>query len=171
MKSNFKENVLYDIAYDLGIQYIKLLNKNIFNPTVMFDIDDTLLYVNKNNTLTPIKQMIKLLNYCKRNGFIILIITARDSRYYKETLEDLKTNKIYYDYLYLRESPKDDYHLFKSDIKKKFMDTYNLTVVMSIGDNDIDIAGKYSGYSIKLPNKSNPLLYHNYNGKFENVVP
>ena len=172
MKSKFKEYGLYDIAYDLGVNYIKLIKKSkIHNPTVMFDIDDTLLYVNPNSTLTPIRQIIKLLNYCKRNGFTILIITARDSRYYKETMEDLRRNKIYYDYLYLRESPKDDYHLFKSDIKKKFMDTYNLSVVMSLGDNDIDIVGKYSGYSIKLPNKSDPLLYHNYNGKLENIVP
>ena len=171
--SNMKQNVLYETAYDLGVNYLNIIKKmNIVNPTVMFDIDDTLLYVNDDYSLTPIKSMIKLLNYCIRNGFIVLIITARDSRSLAQTKRDLSKNKINYDYLYLRISPQDDYNTFKSDIKKMYMDYYELNIVMSIGDNDIDINGPNSGYSIKLPNKSDPRLFHiNMEGKLENIVP
>jgi predicted secreted acid phosphatase len=172
MKSGFTID-LYNIAYDLGINYINLIKGfNLGTPAVMFDIDDTLLYVNDDNSLSPIRPMIKLLNYCRKNKFKILIITARDSRIYKETEAELKKHHINYDYLYLRESPKDDYQLFKSDIKKKFMDLYNLNIVMSIGDNQIDILGPYSGYAIKLPNKTDPRLFHvNSRNVLENVVP
>jgi hypothetical protein len=31
---------------------------------------------------------------------------------------------------------------------------------MSIGDNEIDILGDYSGYAIKLPNVNDPRLFH-----------
>jgi len=171
--SNMKQNVLYDTAYELGVHYLEIIkNLEIRNPTVMFDIDDTLLYVNDDYSLTPIKSMIKLLNYCIRNGFIVLIITARDSRSLAQTKKDLSKNKIRYDYLYLRMSPQDDHHLFKSDAKKMYLDHYHLTTVMSVGDNEIDINGPYSGYSIKLPNKSDPRLFHiNTYGKLENVIP
>ena len=44
---------------------------------------------------------------------------------------------------------------------------------MSIGDNNNDITGNFSGYYIKLPEAKDPRLYHlNINtGKKENVVP
>ena len=62
--------------------------------------------------------------------------------------------------------------LLLTDIKKMYMDYYQLNIVMSIGDNDIDINGPNSGYSIKLPNKSDPRLFHiNMEGKLENIVP
>jgi len=173
MKENFKGNDIYNVAYDLGINYIRMIKNMTFPgiPTVMFDIDDTLLYVNDDGTLTPIKPMIKLLNEARKNKMKILIITARDSIFTPETINDLRINKINYDYLYLRENPKDNYELFKSDIKRKFMELYGLYIVMSIGDNNIDIAGNYSGYCIKLPNKTDPRLFHNYYGVLENVVP
>ena len=174
ISSNFKQSKdLYKISYELGVNYINLVKTHTFpgTPTIMFDIDDTLLYVNDNGTFTPIKPMIKLLNYARKNKIKILIITARDSIYTNQTINDLKINKINYDYLYLRENPSDNYQNFKSDIKKKFMDLYGLYIIMSIGDNDIDIIGPYSGYSIKLPNKKDPRLFHNYYGVLENVIP
>ena len=46
------------------------------------------------------------------------------------------------------------------------------TIIMSVGDNDIDIIGEYSGYSIKLPNKTDPRLFHvNMENQLENVIP
>ena len=171
--NNMEQNELYGIAYELGKTYLNIIKQmNISNPTVMFDIDDTLLHVNNNDSLTPIKSMVNLLNYCISSGFIVLIITARDSRYLTQTKKDLSKNKIKYDYLYLRESPQDDYQMFKSDIKKKFQNELGLKIVMSVGDNEIDIIGPYSGYSIKLPNKKDPRLFHiNMYGQLENVVP
>ena len=177
ISSPFNESMkkdIYETAYDLGVNYLKLIKKmnNVSKPTVMFDIDGTLLYVNKDYSLTPIKPIIKLLHWCIKNGFIVLIITAREIKYLQQTKNDLSKNGITYDYLYLRISPQDDYQTFKADIKKMYLEKYGLTTVMSIGDNDLDINGDYSGYSIKLPNETDPRLFHvNMYGQLENVIP
>ena len=170
--SPFKTNDLYDIAYELGINYLNIIKKmGIKNPTVMFDIDDTLLYVNPDNSLSPIKSMIRLLNYCINNNFIVLIITARSYSTLASTIKDLEKNKIHYHHLYLRQSPKDDHSLFKANVKRDYT-LHGFNIVMSVGDNDIDIIGDYSGYSIKLPNKTDPRLFHiNMDSQLENVVP
>ena len=60
---------------------------------------------------------------------------------------------------------------FKSNIKKKLAEQNDITTIMSIGDNIIDIDGEYSGYWIKLPNHSDRRLYHlNANGESEQIV-
>jgi predicted secreted acid phosphatase len=171
---------VYSKAHDLAIAY---LNKIQIMPgaSVMFDIDDTLLYVN-DKSLTPIEPIIDLLRECNRRGITVIIITARDSRFTPETMcqlaendiypkpVGLSCNEMYYDYLYLRKSPQDDDDHFKTRIKETFYQCgYN--IIMSIGDNIIDIEGPYSGYGIKLPNKTDPRLFHiNGKGVLEQVV-
>ena len=155
-KSTFID--VYENAYQLGKKYIDDFPlDSVNNPAIMFDIDDTLLAVNGFN-LTPIKPIIKLLNYANKKGLYIIIITARDSIFTSYTKKDLEKNNINYDELYLRKSPKDNYELFKSDVKKQYtLDGY--TIIMSVGDNDIDIVGDYSGYGLKLPDNSDSRLY------------
>jgi len=161
-KSTFID--VYENAYQLGKKYIDDFPlSSVKNAAIMFDIDDTLLAVNGLNglnglNLTPIKPIIKLLKYADKKGIYIIIITARDSIFTSHTKKDLKENNINYDELYLRKSPKDNYELFKSDIKKQYtLNGYN--IIMSVGDNDIDVIGNYSGYSLKLPNNSDSRLY------------
>ena len=176
MKINKKTNDVYEIAYKLGIDY---LNKIDYSPNymVMFDIDDTLLDYN----LKPIKPIIKLMKECNKRNLKVIIITARDNLYTNETIADLihnniylKTNEIpkkavYYDFIYLRHSPKDDNEMFKSKVKEDLFNQ-NLFTIMSIGDNNIDIVGRYSGYGIKLPNRKDPRLFHlNSKKQLENV--
>jgi predicted secreted acid phosphatase len=173
VKSKFRgsSESLYDTAYDLGINYLKLVKNKVKNPMVMFDIDDTLLFINRDESLSPITPMINLLNYCLKNGIAVLILTARDSRYLAETKNDLAKNGINYNYIYLRKSPQDNHQYFKSDVKKMYTQS-GFTVIMSVGDNEVDIIGDYSGYSIKLPNKTDPRLFHvNMENKLENVIP
>ena len=175
-KSGFEymDNKLYKIAYELGVNYLNTVERGLINPAVMFDIDDTLLYVtpDKINSFKPIKQIIRLLNECRKRGILVLIITARSDKFTTETIRDLKKYKIEYDFLYLRNSPKDDTNTFKSNVKKKLFEQNKITTIMSVGDNEIDILGKYSGdYSIKLPNKTDPKLYQLSYGKLENIVP
>lgn len=180
IKSNFmksskssKQNI-YDIAYELGVHYIDLGLYHEFKDNklaVMFDIDDTLLKF-KNDKPYPIQSIINLLNYSRSKGLMIVIITARDSRYINETLQQLRQFGIKYDKLYMRHDPKDNYQLFKSDIKKRYLEQENIRMIMSVGDNDIDIIGPYSGYCLKLPNISDPRLFHtNAFGQIENIVP
>jgi predicted secreted acid phosphatase len=156
---------IYTIANKLGKDYIKNITNLPEKSAVMFDIDDTLLYVNKNK-LTPIKPIINLLNYCINKDLLILIITAREQKYREETIRDLNNNNIRYSFLYLRQSPKDDHDYFKSHVKEELYNNYGITTILSVGDNYIDILGSYSGYGIKLPNKNDPKLYEtSYDGK------
>ena len=79
-----------------GVEYIS--NRVIQeNDAVMFDIDDTLIRVNKQ----PIVPMIKLLNEAIFMGYNIVIITARPGfkPVIQWTMEELAEYGISYDYL------------------------------------------------------------------------
>ena len=172
-----KKSNVYNLAYTLGTQY---LDSIVIDPkyAVMFDIDDTLL---DSKTFKPIKPIIKLLHECNDRGLTVLIITARDSIYTDATIQDLLDLKIYpknvapkraayYDFLYLRHSPSEDHELFKSNVKEKLA-KHGIFTIMSIGDNEIDVTGKFSGYAIKLPNIRDPRLFHtNARGQLVQVI-
>ena len=150
---------IYVDAKNIGNNYIELVKRNNFYnvqyPAVMFDIDDTLIDYS-GNSITPI---IELLKKCKKMGFLVMIITARDSAGLDYTVQQLKTKNIPYDLLYLREPGADIEH-FKSQIKEKLKKDFDLTVLMSVGDNMMDVVGDYSGYCIKLPNQFDKNLYY-----------
>ena len=165
-----KKQNIYNVACILGINY---LNNFDYNPryAVMFDIDDTLLLNG-----APNKPILKLLKECNKRKIKVVIITARSSIYTQETIFELEENditlnkgKYHYNFIYLRHSPDDDHDLFKSNVKENLYNQGYLTI-MSVGDQNVDIVGKYSGYGIKLPNKTDPRLFHiNSLGKLENV--
>ena len=152
-------NKVYEVAYNLGMNYLKIsIDNNFFDlkhPAVMFDIDDTLIHYSGK----PIKPMIKLLNECIKLNLTVIIITARDSQYTDETIKELKKHGINCDLLYLRK-PTDDLRKFKSKIKEYLKENEDITIILSVGDNIIDVDGEYSGYFIKLPNTSDSKLYH-----------
>ena len=155
-----RRDTVYKKAANLGISYLhQIKNRLPQRAGVMFDIDDTLLYVNDDLSLTPITPIIDLLNYCITQDILIMIITARESSYRAQTIKQLNKYGINYSYLYLRKSPQDDDEGFKSRVKEQLYRTYKIPIVMSVGDNFIDVVGGYSGYSIKLPNKTDPRLF------------
>jgi predicted secreted acid phosphatase len=162
-----KNKDAYQTAYELGINYLNIMNErdyyNLKHPAVMFDIDDTLIEFSGK----PIKPIIKLLNKCISEGLLVIIITARSSIFYNETVHELVNNKIRWSYLFMRNA-NDSINTFKSIIKKKLAENENINIIMSVGDNVIDIDGDYSGYWIKLPNHNDSNLYHlNSEGKPE----
>jgi predicted secreted acid phosphatase len=173
---------VYDLAYMIGTGYLDTITLKQ-SDAVMFDIDDTLL---NTTNYKPIKPIIKLLKRCSELGLIIVIITARDSRYTRGTIDDLENLNLYpvfnkkdfvfpkdalfYDYLYLRHSPEENHDLFKSDVKKRLLDEFKLRIVMSVGDNEIDVVGNYSGFGIKLPNERDPRLFYKRLGT-NNLIP
>jgi predicted secreted acid phosphatase len=152
-------------VYERAYQDCKeIIEKNkIQNPAVMFDIDDTLLLV-RGNELLPNKPIINILKECNKHGIIVIIITARDSIFLQETMQHLAKENIYlyqsnlpkgvlfYNYLYLRQNPQDNHSYFKSNVKCMFTGM-GMNIIISIGDNDIDLIGPYSGYRVKLPNQ------------------
>jgi hypothetical protein len=176
-----KNKNVYDIAYELGVNYLDNISL-MPNYAVMFDIDDTLIF---STNYKPIKPIIKLLKECNKRNILVLIITARDNIYKDETVDDLKQIKIYskydnfydvpkksmfYDYIYLRKNPQDNHQLFKSNVKKELAEK-GIFTIMSIGDNEVDVIGPYSGYAIKLPNTRDPRLFHkDSHGYMVNVI-
>jgi len=96
------------------------------NDAAMFDIDDTLIYVNG----TPNIPIIDLLYKMKRLGYKIVIITARsrESRSINYTIKQLQDYGIYYDYLGFTLANN------KSHMKKQL--PYNF--VLSVGDMPTD---------------------------------
>jgi hydroxymethylpyrimidine pyrophosphatase-like HAD family hydrolase len=168
---------VYTTAYNLGMFYLSTIKPSP-NYAVMFDIDDTLLNTKNEKGIKP---MIQLLHECNKMGIKVIIITARDSIHTHGTVHDLMKigiypnngsinyDNIHYDYLYLRESPQDNNELFKSNVKQKYA-KHGIYTIMSIGDNDIDIIGNYSGYAIKLPNIHDPRLFHKVNEKMVQVI-
>ena len=187
-----KPKNVYETAFGLGKNYLdNMLHRD--NHAVMFDIDDTLIFSETNK---PIKPIIKLLKECNKKGIKVLIITARPSTYKNETILDLMDvgifpnpdipefaeidysipkNAVFYDFIYLRHSPHENNDFFKSIVKEKLFNN-GIYTIMSVGDNDIDVLGDYSGYSIKLPNirmddpRFDPRLFHkNAYGKMVNV--
>ena len=176
MKQN---NDVYNRAYRLGVKYLDNINLQP-NYAVMFVIDDTFL----DSRHKPIKPIIKLMEYCNKNDILVLIITARDSIYTEDTVQELVFNGIYskhdnfyntpknaifYDFLYLRKDPEDNHNMFKSNVKEHLARKNGIITIMSIGDNEVDIVGGYSGYSIKLPNTRDPRLFHSDNGHIVEV--
>jgi len=190
-----KQKSVYDVAYDLGVNYLDTIEPQD-NFAVMFDIDDTLLF---SKNLKPIKPIIKLIDECNKRNIQVLIITARSDTYNIETINNLLDINVYpnpdqfadiyeyfgitkipkgavfYDFYYLRHSPQDDNEQFKSRVKEQ-LSKNGLFTIMSIGDNDIDVLGKYSGYTIKLPNineddeRYDPRLFHkNTDGKMVHI--
>lgn len=175
-----RQKNVYDVAYDLGTGFLNNIDYSP-NYAVMFDIDDTLIFSNGK----PITPIIKLIKECNKRGIKVLIITARDSRYTSDTIEQLMENDIYpsesipeftnlynyidkprkavfYDFIYLRHSPQENNDHFKSKVKENLAE-HGLFTIMSIGDNEIDVLGDYSGYAIKLPNFTDPRLFHKNN--------
>ena len=110
----------------VGIEYIS--NREIAsNDAVMFDIDDTLIYVNKD----PITPMIKLLYEAKKMGYNIVLITARPGweEFVKMNVDELNSYNIYYDYLGFTSATT------KTLMKKEL--PYNF--ILSVGDLETDL--------------------------------
>jgi predicted secreted acid phosphatase len=145
---------LYQIANELGVTWLKLIKNPNIHQAVMFDIDDTLLTTSGKK----IKSIIDLLNFAKRQGFIVIIITAREEPGTNFTIKQLHENGINYDRLYLRPVGQDPY-TFKTKLKEFIYKKYHFPFVMSIGDQWLDVRGDYSGYSIKLPDTVDPKLH------------
>ena len=103
---------------------------------VMFDIDDTLIFTNGHANM----EMIDLLNYSKRLGYKIIIITARPFSIVTRqfTIMQLKKYGIIYDELYLTPA------LNKGNVKKQ--SGYNY--ILSVGDQETDLT--HTKYGIKI---------------------
>jgi predicted secreted acid phosphatase len=135
-----KSDQAVQIVYDY-----RLKHPDADNLAVVFDIDGTLL-----NDMRTIEPVVEFYNICKRLGYHVFIITARDSHGVSETINQLKTLGITgYESIYFRLPTYWDMAAYKESSRKSIRDK-GYDTVLSIGDNQWDV-GKYGGYGILLP--------------------
>ena len=99
------------------------------NEAVMFDIDDTLIFIDG----TPNQPIIELLKWCRHKGYIVVIITARPGLelVIRQTKKQLETHGIEYDVLGFTSAKN------KLTLKKSSGYDY----VLSVGDQLTDLTG------------------------------
>lgn len=116
------ENVLHHIRK----------HKVEYGDAVMFDIDDTLIDAKTGRVIPHVK---KLLDTCKRLGYIVTIITARpgDKESQDFTVRELKKHGITYDLLAFCMP-----HV-KTEVKQDLMYNNGWYFVLSVGDQPTDL--------------------------------
>jgi predicted secreted acid phosphatase len=168
-----KLNEIYYLLYNYLINFPRVKNKKY---TVIFDIDDTLVYTDHLNLfpnkkfpnnwirgymLFPeIPQIVKIIKLCKQLGFKIIIITARPYESEKSSKKNLELLGIEYDEMYHNKNYPD--LNFKISLKQKLSKTNN--IILSVGDQWPDIKGLNNCLCIKLPS----LQDHNAYFTFDN---
>tara|TARA_B100000886_G_C20408046_1_gene485703 strand:+ start:57 stop:632 length:576 start_codon:yes stop_codon:yes gene_type:complete len=145
------------------------------NFTVIFDIDDTLVYTDPAKTLSYNVQknyknhmifpsnvpIVKIAKLCHKLGLFIIIITARPYESEQSSIMNLKLLGINYNLLIHNEDYPNP--LFKIKLKKELSKKYN--IILSIGDAWHDIKNLNNCLSIKLPDPYNIDAYFTFNNK------
>lgn len=151
-----------------------LKNKRVTNKAIVFDFDDTLVYTRPYKPfeikvveytrdkepifyLPPIEQICNVAKLAKKNGYIIIIITARPPTSEKATIANLNAYNIPYDLIYC-DKFKGSNVKFKQELRKKLSKKCN--IVMTIGDQwwDVENPGK-NCLGIKLPTPREKNVY------------
>ncbi len=162
-KNIFNELEYVDIEVDTFNEIYKVLNEDIKNKTIIFDIDQTLLLHSAKNGRGCVIQFFQT----KINTFVrqiyeiaikvpnlhIYFITARhDTSGARERTEEELNRLGYtkYDGIFFRKSGERDNLKYKTDVRTKLEDEMNLIILLNIGDKWSDINGGHSKYIIKL---------------------
>lgn len=153
-----------------------LLNFPIYKKfSVIFDIDDTLIYtdpadiLNKNLdkningrlTYPGIKEIIDILKLCNKLKLEIIIITARPYTTEEASIQNLKLLGIKYDKMYHNDNYPDIN--FKIALKKKLSKKHNF--ILSMGDQWPDLQGLKDCLCIKLPDPRDINTYVTFDNK------
>ena len=157
-----------------AISYLRHYSEN-FNAkkaSIVFDIDDTLVYtdpyknfkydiVNVKNDIfiyPSIEQISTIARFAKKLGFKIIIITARPQKSEKSSIENLKKFKIPFDDIFHAQVYPPPYK-YKIELKQK-LDIKN-NIILSIGDQWPDVLGLDKKYylGIKLPEPDDTNCY------------
>ncbi len=142
MNYNTLANEKVSIAHSFLDSYVQ---GDVTNPTVIFDIDDTLI-----SRYGLIKPVFELYNRVKEMGMNTIIITARLKQGLSYTEKQLNDNNITgYSQLYLRDLYDINPWLYKLSARKQVYDD-GFDTIMSIGDFEWDL-GEYGGFGVLLP--------------------
>lgn len=160
--------------YFVLFKYLFYFPKTGRKYTVIFDIDDTLVYTDHNNVFPnkkfpndiipgymifpAIPQMVKIIKLCKKLGFKIIIITARPYESESSSKKNLEILGIEYDEMYHNKNYPD--LNFKIALKRKLSTKNN--IILSVGDQWPDLQGLSGCLCIKLPSHQDQNAYFTY---------
>ena len=169
-------NKINQISDDL-YKYLINLPKLDKQYTVIFDIDDTLVFTDSANLyqnkkfpmgiypgymiFPPIQQMVNICKLCYDLGFKVIIITARPYDSEASSKKNLELLGIKYHEMYHNRKYPDI--KFKIELKKKLALTNN--IALSVGDQYPDIQGIEGCLCIKLPSIQEQKAYFTYDNK------
>lgn len=173
-----KLNEIKDLLYKYLIYFPKTGKKY----TVIFDIDDTLVYTDHQN-LFPLKkfpnnwipgymlfpgipQIVEIIRLCKKLGFKVIIITARPYQSESSSKKNLEILNISYDEMYHNKNYPDIN--FKIGLKQKLSKTNN--IILSVGDQWPDLQGLVGSLCIKLPSYQDPNAYFTYDNVTSYII-
>jgi len=173
-------------ACDQTYEFIKrkpLLN--LVSKTIVFDVDDTLLYSkSKSKYLKPLEPVAKLLNNAKKLGYIIVIITARPPSSLELTVENLKKINVHPDAIFtsLYWGQPDFKHVMRKNLEyidrdvlktitseellnidKPLKLPMDLKLVLTVGDQWQDVENMKNVLGLKLPEPSDMNSYFVFN--------
>lgn len=146
---------------------------NVFKPTVIFDVDDTILsdyckmkdiefgYIPKLShewvlqaDTCVIKYSKKLYDFLRAKGYTIIFLTGRKHDEDVATIKNLTAVGITgFERLIVRSQEEEK--LLASEYKlerRKQLTEQGYTIVGSVGDQWSDMSGGYTGYAVKVPN-------------------
>ena len=175
-------------------ELLKLINR-----TIVFDIDDTLLYtrpfLTKKSTkvlLQPLKPVVDLLKFCKKVGYKVIVITARPPESIDLIKRNLKKINVKYDALFtslylnqhysfkavmrknLEYITPDDLKTLSSkelfNLKKPIIHKcFNLKLVLSVGDKWPDVDNSKNILGFKLPEETDMNSYFIFNKNIRRI--
>lgn len=168
-----KLNEIYHLLYNYLINFPKTGLKY----TVIFDIDDTLVFTDNQkifpnakfpNNWIPgymlfpeIPQMVEIIKLCKKLGFKVIILTARPYESERSSRKNMEILNIKYDEMYHNKNYPDI--SFKIQFKQKL--SKNNNIILSVGDQWPDIQGLDRCLCIKLPSYNDKNAYYTFNNK------
>ena len=159
--------------------YFYLVNLPHLNKiyTVIFDIDDTLVFTDSANLFPdkkfpyqwysgymifpPIPQMVDICKLCYKLGFKVIIITARPQASEPSSIKNLELLGIKYHEIYHNQNYPD--LTFKIKLKETLSKGNN--IALSVGDQWPDIQGLVGCLCIKLPSFQEQEAYFTYDNK------
>lgn len=164
-----KLNKIWYLLYNYLINFPKTGKKY----SVIFDIDDTLVYTHSANKNYPnniikgymifpeIKQIVDIAKLCKHLGFEIIIITGRPYESEQSSIKNLEILGIDYDSIYHNHNyPDVDFKIyFKQELAKE------RNIILSVGDQWTDLEGLVGCLCIKLPSLNDKNAYFTYDNK------
>jgi predicted secreted acid phosphatase len=163
-------------AARVGVQILdKYKAKQTAKPKcVIFDIDDTLVFGDPDSevgvremelgehdgqeifVLPPNGPIVKLAEYAKRNGFVIVVLTARPKTSREASRVNMNYFKIPYDAIIMNDG--DDDPCFKVNVRRRIANKYDVS--LTVGDQVTDVLCPGGGTAfIKLPDPTSKVSY------------